>query len=117
MVAAILPTTNPTSTAIYKAIISLKAGNAIVQVGRRLWEDYWGPRMQAALLGLFRLAHVWNQHHPGARLGLLHVVFAAFNTEWRRNALAYLPPVLRITAVFGCFINALVPSSVAVVTH
>jgi acetaldehyde dehydrogenase (acetylating) len=29
-VAAILPTTNPTSTAIYKTLISLKAGNAIV---------------------------------------------------------------------------------------
>ncbi len=75
------------------------AGNAIVQVGRRLWEDYWGPRMQAALLGLFRLAHVWNQHHPRTRLGLLHVVFAAFNTDWRRNALAYLPPVERMNAL------------------
>lgn len=30
VVAGILPTTNPTSTVIYKAIISLKAGNAIV---------------------------------------------------------------------------------------
>jgi acyl-CoA reductase-like NAD-dependent aldehyde dehydrogenase len=30
VVAAILPTTNPTSTAIYKAAISLKAGNAVV---------------------------------------------------------------------------------------
>jgi len=30
VVAAILPTTNPTSTAIYKVLISLKAGNAIV---------------------------------------------------------------------------------------
>lgn len=30
VVAAILPTTNPTSTAIYKTIIALKAGNAIV---------------------------------------------------------------------------------------
>jgi acyl-CoA reductase-like NAD-dependent aldehyde dehydrogenase len=30
VVAAILPTTNPTSTAIYKAIIAVKAGNAIV---------------------------------------------------------------------------------------
>jgi hypothetical protein len=75
------------------------AGNAIVQVGRRLWEDYWGPRMQAALLGLFRLAHKWNIHHPQARMGLLHVVFAAFNTEWRRNALAYLPPVERMNAL------------------
>jgi acetaldehyde dehydrogenase (acetylating) len=30
VVAAVLPTTNPTSTAIYKTLISLKAGNAIV---------------------------------------------------------------------------------------
>src|SRR6201993_2533812 len=30
IVAAILPTTNPTSTAIYKTLVSLKAGNAIV---------------------------------------------------------------------------------------
>jgi acetaldehyde dehydrogenase (acetylating) len=30
VVAAILPTTNPTSTAIYKVLIALKAGNAIV---------------------------------------------------------------------------------------
>ncbi|MBS1829867.1 MAG: aldehyde dehydrogenase family protein [Acidobacteria bacterium] len=30
VVAAILPTTNPTSTAIYKSIVSLKSGNAVV---------------------------------------------------------------------------------------
>src|SRR5690348_15246451 len=30
VVAAILPTTNPTSTAIYKVLIALKAGNAVV---------------------------------------------------------------------------------------
>lgn len=30
VIAAILPTTNPTSTAFYKSIVSLKAGNAIV---------------------------------------------------------------------------------------
>ena len=30
VVAAILPTTNPTSTAIYKTLIALKAGNSIV---------------------------------------------------------------------------------------
>src|SRR6266581_1154385 len=30
VVAAILPTTNPTSTAIYKSLIALKAGNAVV---------------------------------------------------------------------------------------
>src|SRR5258706_5922255 len=30
VVVAILPTTNPTSTAIYKTLVSLKAGNAVV---------------------------------------------------------------------------------------
>src|ERR1044071_4765006 len=30
VVAAILPTTNPTSTAMYKTLVSLKAGNAVV---------------------------------------------------------------------------------------
>lgn len=68
------------------------AGNAIVQIGRRIWDDYWGPRMQAALLGLFRLAHVWNQNHPEDGLGLLHVVFMAFNKEWRHKAMSLLPP-------------------------
>jgi hypothetical protein len=75
------------------------AGNAIIQVGRRIWEDYWGPRMQAALLGLFRLAHAWNMRHPDRCMGLLHVVFAAFNTSWRHSALAYLDPVDRMGAL------------------
>ena len=75
------------------------AGNAIVQIGRRIWDDYWGPRMQAALLGLFRLAHVWNQHHPDDGLGLLHVVFMAFNKEWRHKAMALLPPGERLGAL------------------
>ena len=75
------------------------AGNAIVQIGRRIWDDYWGPRMQAALLGLFRLAHVWNQHHPNDGLGLLHVVFMAFNKEWRHTAMALLPPGDRMGAL------------------
>ena len=75
------------------------AGNAIVQVGRRIWDDYWGPRMQAALLGLFRLAHVWNQNHPEAGLGLLHVVFMAFNKSWRHKAMALLPPGERMGAL------------------
>ncbi len=75
------------------------AGNAIVQVGRRIWDDYWGPRMQAALLGLFRLAHVWNQHNPEAGLGLLHVVFMAFNKPWRHKAMALLPPGDRMGAL------------------
>jgi hypothetical protein len=72
------------------------AGNAIIQIGRRIWEDYWGPRMQAALLGLFRLAHVWNQQHPDHCMGLLHVVFAAYNADWRHSTMAYLPPVDRM---------------------
>ncbi len=75
------------------------AGNAIVQVGRRIWDDYWGPRMQAALLGLFRLAHVWNRHNPQAGLGLLHVVFMAFNKTWRHKAMALLPPGERMGAL------------------
>ena len=75
------------------------AGNAIVQIGRRIWDDYWGPRMQAALLGLFRLAHVWNQHHSNEGLGLLHVVFMAFNKEWRHTAMALLPPGDRMGAL------------------
>ena len=75
------------------------AGNAIVQIGRRIWDDYWGPRMQAALLGLFRLAHVWNQNHPDAGLGLLHVVFMAFNKEWRHKAMSLLPPGERMGAI------------------
>ena len=75
------------------------AGNAIVQIGRRIWDDYWGPRMQAALLGLFRLAHVWNQNHPAAGLGLLHVVFMAFNKTWRHKAMALLPPGERMGAL------------------
>ncbi len=75
------------------------AGNAIVQIGRRIWDDYWGPRMQAALLGLFRLAHAWNQKHPEDGLGLLHVVFMAFNKEWRHSAMALLPPGERMGAL------------------
>lgn len=75
------------------------AGNAIVQIGRRIWDDYWGPRMQAALLGLFRLAHVWNQNHPEDGLGLLHVVFMAFNKEWRHKAMALLSPGERMGAL------------------
>lgn len=75
------------------------AGNAIVQIGRRIWDDYWGPRMQAALLGLFRLAHVWNQQHPDDGLGLLHVVFMAFNKDWRHEAMALLPPGERMGAL------------------
>jgi len=75
------------------------AGNAIVQIGRRIWDDYWGPRMQAALLGLFRIAHVWNQNHPEAGLGLLHVVFMAFNKSWRHKAMALLPPGERMGAL------------------
>jgi len=75
------------------------AGNAIVQIGRRIWDDYWGPRMQAALLGLFRIAHVWNHDHPDDGLGLLHVVFMAYNKQWRHTAIAALPPAERMSAI------------------
>ncbi|MFH1633920.1 MAG: type IV secretory system conjugative DNA transfer family protein, partial [Chloroflexota bacterium] len=72
------------------------AGNAIVQIGKRIWDDYWGPRMQAALLGLFRLAHTHNMHNPDERMGFLHVVFAAFDPDWRHEMMAYLDPVDRM---------------------
>ncbi len=78
------------------------AGNAIVQIGRRIWEDYWGPRMQAALLALFKLAHAWNQKSPLAKdskMGLIHTVFAAFNSNWRHETLNLLPPVERMTGL------------------
>jgi TraM recognition site of TraD and TraG len=86
------------------------AGNTIVQVGRRLWDDYWGPRMQAALLALFRLVHAWNMNHPDGRMGLIHVIFAAFNAEWRHDAMQYLPPAermesLALDALLGQFGN------------
>jgi hypothetical protein len=55
--------------------------------------------MQAALLGLFRLAHVWNREHPEDGLGLLHVVFMAFNKDWRHKAMALLPPGERMGAL------------------
>ena len=71
------------------------AGNAIVQIGRRIWDDYWGPRMQAALLALFRLAHAWNKHNL-EKMGLLHVVFSAFNLEWRHAAMGFLAPADRL---------------------
>lgn len=75
------------------------AGNAIVQIGRRIWDDYWGPRMQAALLGLFKLAHAWNLSHPTKRMGLLHVVFAAYNPVWRKEAMAELEPAERVGTI------------------
>ncbi len=46
-----------------------------------------------------RLAHAWNLKHPERRMGLLHVVFAAFNTGWRRSTMAYLDPVDRMGAL------------------
>ncbi|MEI7848912.1 MAG: type IV secretory system conjugative DNA transfer family protein [Chloroflexota bacterium] len=75
------------------------AGNAIVQIGNRIWDDYWGPRMQAALLGLFKLAHAWNQVNPTKRMGLLHVVFAAYNPTWRKEAMAELEPAERVGTI------------------
>jgi hypothetical protein len=75
------------------------AGNAIVQIGRRLWDDYWGPRMQAALLALFRLVHAWNMNRPDEPMGLMHVIFAAFNDDWRHNAMQYLSPADRIESL------------------
>lgn len=85
------------------------AGNSIVQVGHRIWDDYWGPRMQAALLALFKIAHAWNQQEKNLeKMGLLHVVFAAFNVQWRHAALGFLNPedrvgILALDALLGQF--------------
>jgi hypothetical protein len=75
------------------------AGNTMVQMGRRIWDDYWGPRMQAALLGLFRLVQVWNMNNPEQKMGLIHVIFSAFNTDWRHLAMGYLPPFERFNSL------------------
>ena len=82
------------------------AGGALVELGRRIWEDYWGPRMQAALLGLFRLGHAWNMHRPDAKMGLIHTVFMAYNKDFREIAMQYLRPdervnTLALTALLG----------------
>ena len=68
------------------------AGNALVQTGQRIWTDFWGPRMQAALLGLARLVHAWNIAHPEEAMGLMHTAFAAYNPEWRHDVRAAMPP-------------------------
>jgi hypothetical protein len=51
--------------------------------------------MQAALLALFRLAHAWNKHNT-EKMGLLHVVFSAFNLRWRHAAMGFLAPADRL---------------------
>ncbi|HSG41881.1 MAG TPA: TraM recognition domain-containing protein [Anaerolineales bacterium] len=85
------------------------AGNSIVQVGQRIWDDYWGPRMQAALLALFKSAHAWNQQEKNLdKMGLLHVVFSAFNVKWRHATLGFLKPedrvgILALDALLGEF--------------
>lgn len=83
------------------------AGNALIQIGQRIWDDYWGPRMQAALLGLFRIAHAWNQYEKN-KMGLLHVVFSAFNTTWRHAAMGFVDTkdrlgILALDALLGQF--------------
>ena len=72
------------------------AGGALVELGKRIWEDYWGPRMQAALLGLFRLGHAWNTHRDEAKMGLIHTVFMAYNKDFREVAMQYLRPDERV---------------------
>ena len=74
------------------------AGNALVQAGERIWGEFWGPRMQAALLALARLGHAWNRHNPEKCMGLVHAVFAAYDREWRAEALRLLPEGSRLGA-------------------
>ena len=75
------------------------AGNSLIMAGKRIWSDYWGPRMQAALLGLSRLIHAKNMQRPESAMGLMHVPFAAFNTDWRHEALSFMPPEARAEAL------------------
>jgi len=75
------------------------ASNALISLGQRIWRDYWGPRMQATLDALFRIGVAWNRARPDAPLGLVHLVFLAFNTRWRRDALQYMPPAERASAL------------------
>jgi len=73
------------------------AVNALITLGRRIWKDYWGPRMQSALQALFRMGHGWNRANPHKPpLGLGHLVFIAFNRAWRHQAMGYLPPTERM---------------------
>ncbi|WP_376792735.1 hypothetical protein [Thermoflexus sp.] len=66
--------------------------NALIQVGKRLWPDSWGHRMQAVLIGLSRVGHAYNQlEGEGRRLGLLHLVFLAYNPKWRQQLLNRIP--------------------------
>ena len=75
------------------------AGNALIQLGRRIWTDYWGPRMQAGLLGLFRIGWELNRSAPeGERLGLMHLVFLAYLPHVRRELLGRLSPEARMGA-------------------
>ena len=75
------------------------ASNALISLGQRIWRDYWGPRMQATLDALLRIGVAWNRGHPDAPMGLVHLVFLAFNTRWRRDALQYLRPAERASAL------------------
>ena len=76
------------------------AANALIQIGRRLWEDYWGPRMSSVLTGLFRLAHTQNMSRPGQpQFGLIHTIFAAFEPDWRHQVLALQAPHERLTTL------------------
>ncbi len=76
------------------------AVNALISLGRRIWKEYWGPRMQSALQALFRMGHGWNRAHPhDPPLGLGHLVFIAFNQAWRREAIGYLSPMERMGAL------------------
>ncbi|MDF1500770.1 MAG: type IV secretion system DNA-binding domain-containing protein [Anaerolineales bacterium] len=49
----------------------VQVGNAIVDIGRSLWSDYWGPRMQIPLKrGVHMLAAANEMRRPGESLGL-----------------------------------------------
>ena len=72
-----------------------------MQIGKRLWTDYWGPRMQAVLLSLVKIVHSSNMNagRDQPKMGLIHTIFAAFNPFWRHQAFEKMEPFERIMGV------------------
>ena len=57
LIAAVIPTTNPTSTAIYKSLISLKTRNGIIISRIRVPKDLLSQQLKLFLMQLLPQAH------------------------------------------------------------
>lgn len=69
-----------------------EAADLLIQIGRRLWGEYWGPRMQSVWVALLRIAWAANRHLAGAKLGLYHIPELGGRERLRRAALDRMPP-------------------------